>query len=76
MKKLLNSLRIKLAKWIMPEGVGLPKSHHSKPKRAGRIVSIKAPAEYDPTPNKKGGRIIRIMPKQLKKIKDAQEHEL
>lgn len=45
--------------------------------KKGRVVKITAPAEYDPEkPIKKGGKIVRIMPKQLKKIKEAQEHEM
>lgn len=42
------------------------------PKR-GRVVKVAAPPEYTPSAKHSGGRVIKAMPRQLKKIKEAQE---
>lgn len=39
----------------------------------GRVVKITAPPEYDPDQKRTGGRMVRRMPKQLQKMKEAQE---
>jgi len=47
--------------------------NQSTPKE-GRVTKITAPPEFDPdAPKKKGGHVVRRMPKQLKKIKEGQE---
>lgn len=38
----------------------------------GRVVKSTSKAEYSPEP-KTGGRVVKIMPRQLKQIKEAQE---
>jgi hypothetical protein len=40
---------------------------------SGRVVKANARPEYDPTPRKKGGRVTKAMPRQLRKIKEGQE---
>ncbi len=45
--------------------------------KVGRVVKVKAPAEYGPeAPVRRGGHVVRNMPKQLRKIKEAREREL
>jgi hypothetical protein len=39
----------------------------------GRVVKVKGAAEYDPSQKTGGGRVVRGMPKQLRKIKEGQE---
>lgn len=39
----------------------------------GRVVKAATPPDYDPDQPATGGRIVRVMPKQLKKIKEGQE---
>lgn len=46
-------------------GTSLPKQ--------GRVVQAKTQAEYTPGASNKGGRVVRQIPRQLKKIKDAQD---
>jgi hypothetical protein len=46
--------------------------HHHKP---GKVTRATKKAEYSPQTHIKGGRIIRTMPKQLQKIKEAQEQD-
>ena len=40
--------------------------------KTGRVVQAKSKAEYTPGASNRGGRVVRQVPKQLKKIKDAQ----
>jgi hypothetical protein len=44
----------------------------------GRVVKSFSPPAYDPKHvTRKGGKVLKIMPRQLKKIKEAQEiHDL
>jgi hypothetical protein len=42
-----------------------------KPK--GRIIKRTRRPEFDPRTGRRGGRIIKVMPRQLQKIKEAQE---
>lgn len=39
----------------------------------GRVVQVTSPPVYDPDQKAHGGRVVRVMPKELKKIKEAQE---
>lgn len=47
----------------------------SLPKREGRVIKAKSQAEYEPNISTKGGRVVRQIPRQLKKIKEAQSGE-
>lgn len=40
----------------------------------GRVTKVTAPPEYDPTKKVTGGRVTRVMPRQLRDIKEGQEH--
>jgi hypothetical protein len=42
-------------------------------KERGRVVTVKSAPEYTPDTTRKSGRMVRIMPRQLKKLKDGQE---
>lgn len=54
----------------IPEESKQEVKHH----RAGRVAKVISPVDYDPNkPIKKGGKVVRIMPKQLKKIKESQD---
>lgn len=44
-----------------------------KPKRQGRVIKQTRHSEFDPNPSIKGGRVVKVMPRQLQKIKAAQE---
>lgn len=39
----------------------------------GKVVSARHGVEYNPDTTRTGGRIVKVMPKQLKKITKAQE---
>lgn len=39
----------------------------------GRVVKVTAPPVYDPEVKRKGGRMVKRMPRQLQKIKQGQE---
>jgi hypothetical protein len=39
----------------------------------GHVVKSTRPAEYNPTASRKGGRVVKAMPRSLQKIKAAQE---
>jgi hypothetical protein len=39
----------------------------------GHVVTTTKKVEYDPTAHRHGGRIVKAMPRELKKIKEAQE---
>lgn len=41
--------------------------------KGGKVVTVKEKAEFDPDAKTKGGRVIRLMPKQLKKMKESQD---
>lgn len=41
--------------------------------KAGKVVSTKRGLEYEPHITTKGGRVVRAIPKGLKKIRDAQK---
>lgn len=43
------------------------------PQPKGQIVKSTRPAEYNPDIIRRGGRIVKVMPRQLQKIKQAQE---
>lgn len=43
----------------------------AKPK--GRVIKQTRHAEFNPDPSRRGGRIVKVMPRQLQKIKEAQE---
>jgi len=73
----LNRLRLSLLKWLMyPIADIKPRTRASRiisHKSTGKIVKSKKP-EYNPLISKKeGGKVVRIMPRQLKKIKEAQD---
>lgn len=39
----------------------------------GRVIKRTRHAEFNPNPNRRGGRIVKAMPRELQKIKQAQE---
>lgn len=39
----------------------------------GRVIRQLRHPEFDPNPNRRGGRIVKAMPRELYKIKQAQE---
>lgn len=39
----------------------------------GRVIKVTAPPVYDPEIKRKGGRMVKRMPRQLQKIKQGQE---
>lgn len=39
----------------------------------GQVVKVRSSPEYDPDRKVKGGQMVRTMPRQLRKIKNAQE---
>lgn len=41
--------------------------------KGGRVTKVKSAPEYDPDNRVKGGKIVRTMPRQLRKLKEAQE---
>lgn len=43
------------------------------PQSKGRIIKQTHAAEFNPSPNRRGGRIVKVMPRQLQKMKQAQE---
>lgn len=43
--------------------------------KSGRVIKAKHSLEYEPNISTKGGRVVRQIPKQLKKIKEAQSVE-
>jgi hypothetical protein len=45
----------------------------SMPKREGRVIKAKHSPEYEPNIKTKGGRVVRQVPRQLKKIREGQE---
>lgn len=45
----------------------------SMPVRSGQVVRVKSAPVYDPDYKAKGGHVTRTMPRQLKKLKEAQE---
>lgn len=47
-----------------PDMVATPKQ--------GRVIKAKTAPEYEPGQSNKGGRVVRHIPKQLKKMKEAQ----
>jgi translation elongation factor EF-4 len=44
-----------------------------KPKPRGRVIKQTRHSEFDPNSVRGGGRIVKVMPRQLQKIKQAQE---
>lgn len=40
----------------------------------GHVVKSKGAPDYQPNAKRQGGRVVRQMPKQLRKIKEGQEH--
>lgn len=43
------------------------------PKPKGRVIKQTRHSEFNPSPLIKGGRIVKVMPRKLQKIKQAQE---
>lgn len=43
------------------------------PKSKGRVIKQTRHSEFNPNPVRHGGRIVKVMPRQLQKIKAAQE---
>lgn len=43
------------------------------PKPKGRVIKQTRHSEFNPDTNRSGGRIVKVMPKKLQKIKQAQE---
>lgn len=43
------------------------------PRPKGRVIKQTRHAEFNPDPQRTGGRIVKVMPRQLQKIKQAQE---
>jgi hypothetical protein len=39
----------------------------------GRVVKVTAHAEYEPDKPRRGGRMVKVMPRQLQKVKEGQE---
>lgn len=79
--KLINQVKESLALWLycvaewlnphieidITEKFDLPKV------KKGRVVKVTAPPEYSPETKRKGGRMVKRMPRQLQKIKAGQE---
>lgn len=42
------------------------------PQPKGHVVKAK-PAEYNPDTTRQGGRVVKAMPRELRKVKEAQE---
>lgn len=40
----------------------------------GRVTKVTSPSEYGPNKKVKGGRVTKTMPRQLREIKEGQEH--
>lgn len=45
----------------------------TKPKPRGRVIKQTRHSEFNPNSSRHGGRIVKVMPRQLQKIKAAQE---
>lgn len=45
----------------------------TKPKPKGRVIKQTRHAEFNPNPSRSGGRIVKVMPRQLQKMRAAQE---
>lgn len=75
MKNKFNHFRTKVAGWVMPPATPEPVIPEipEEVKKRGRIVKVTARPDYEPDKSTHGGRIIRTMPRSLKKIKEAQE---
>lgn len=39
----------------------------------GRVIKNTRQTEFNPSTSRRGGRVVRVMPRQLQKIKEAQE---
>lgn len=72
-----------VADWINPElnfsiseKFELPEQEPEKIEPKGRVVKHTAPASYDPDRKRKGGGMVKRMPRQLQKIKEGQEAPL
>lgn len=46
---------------------------HPPPKPKGRVIKQTRHSEFNPDPIRRGGRVVKAMPRQLQKIKAAQE---
>lgn len=44
-----------------------------KKKSKGRVIKQTRHSEFNPDPTRRGGRIVKVMPRELQKIKQAQE---
>lgn len=44
-----------------------------KIKAKGRVIKQTRHSEFNPDPNHTGGRIVKVMPRELQKVKQAQE---
>lgn len=51
----------------------LAKPVPASPKSRGRVIKQTRHSEFDPNPARHGGRIVKVMPRKLQKIKAAQE---
>ena len=85
----LGNLLHKLGNAVYPNGFGEPgfaginyqgrpverdiESRHIAIDKKGRVVKVTAPPVYDPETKRKGGRMVKRMPRQLQKIKQGQE---
>lgn len=69
-KKIDNPILRKLFKWLFE--VQVVDNRFTEHSKSGRVVNTKK-TEYDPTAKRSGGRIVKIMPRNLKKVKDGQE---
>lgn len=44
-----------------------------KPRPKGRVIKQTRHAEFNPNPPRSGGRVVKVMPRQLQKMRAAQE---
>jgi hypothetical protein len=80
LKSIILDFRIRLADWLRPKSSKSNEEvveHDVSMHNRGRVVKVTIPAEYDPKiPSKKGGHVVKIMPKKLKDIKEAQNNDV
>lgn len=43
------------------------------PKPKGRVIKQTRATEFNPDPVRRGGRVVKVMPKKLQQLKEAQE---
>lgn len=79
--KLLNKLKQSIQKWLeIDPTLGKPgfeavyyKGELMTEQPKGRVVKATARPEYTPDTKRHGGRVVKQMPRQLRKIKEGQE---